>query len=56
MYKSYLENSNFSTYSEENISFKSKLNKKAQILLSNEIIVNGSQIIIAIIGTIGVML
>lgn len=56
MYKDYLQNSNFSTYSEKNISFKSKFNKKARILLSNDVFVNGSQVICAIVATVGVML
>lgn len=56
MYKSYLENSNFSTYSEKKVSLKSMINKKARILLSNNVFVNGSQVVCAIIATVGVML
>ncbi len=48
MYKSYLENSNFSTYSEEKLSFKSKCNKKAQSLLLNKIFVPAVEVCCAV--------
>ena len=39
MNRSYLQYSNFSTYTEKTESFKSKFNKKAQILLQNKIFI-----------------
>lgn len=52
---SYKQYGAFSTYGKTE-TIKSKFDKKARILLSNDIFVNGSQIILAIVGTIGVML